>query len=58
MKLWKAHFSSGAVLVVVAESMTAAHIKAEYQADTFRILAHRNIGNLVRVELDLDGEES
>jgi hypothetical protein len=55
--LYKAHFSSGAILVIIAESMTAAKIKADYYADTIRTLAKRDIGHVVRVELDLDGEE-
>ena len=57
MKLFKVHFSSGAILVIIADSMTAAQIKAEYQADAIRSMTHRNIGYVVRVELNLDGEE-
>lgn len=57
MKLWKCHFSSGAVLVIIAESMTGANLTATYQADTIRNMAHRDIGYVVRVELDLDGEK-
>ena len=58
MKLWKAHFSSGAVLVIIAESVTAANLTAMYQADTIRNIAHRDIGYVVLVELDLDGDEA
>ena len=57
MQLFKAHFSSGAILVVVAESMTAANIEAMSQARYIEDVAHRDIGYLVRVELDLDGKE-
>ncbi len=56
-QLYKVHFTSGAVMVIIAESMTAAQIKADYYADTIRTLTKRDVGNVVRVEIDLDGKE-
>jgi len=55
--LYKVHFSSGAVLPTIADSMTAANISATNQAQYIERIAKRDIGHAVRVELDLDGKE-
>lgn len=54
--LYKVHFSSGAVLPTIADSMTAANISATNQAQYIERVAKRDIGRVVRVELDLDGK--